>query len=109
MTLNTRSHRNDLKRASKMILAKPEILNQIRNGRIRIEPYDENAIGPASIDLTLDDKLRIFNTSQHITQADIDYRTLTTLVDISVGYLLKPSELGLGITRERLTLPEDLG
>jgi len=91
-----------------MILTKPEILNQIRNGRIRIDPYDENAIGPASIDLTLDDKLRIFNTSQHITQADIDYRTLTNLVDISDGYLLKPGELVLGITRERLTLPEDL-
>jgi deoxycytidine triphosphate deaminase len=38
-----------------MILAKPEILNQIRNGRIKIEPYDENAVGPASIDLTLGD------------------------------------------------------
>jgi dCTP deaminase len=91
-----------------MILAKPEILNQIRNGRIRIEPYDEDAVGPASIDLTLDDKLRIFNTSQHITQADIDYKTLTNLVDIRDGYLLKPGELVLGITRERLTLPEDL-
>jgi dCTP deaminase len=91
-----------------MILAKPEILKQIRNGRIRIEPYDKNAIGPASIDLTLDDKLRIFNTSRHITQADIDYRTLAKLVDIGDGYLLKPGELVLGITRERLTLPEDV-
>jgi dCTP deaminase len=91
-----------------MILAKPEILKQIKKGRIKIEPYDENAIGPASIDLTLDDKLRIFNTSRHITQADIDYKTLTNLVDIGEGYLLKPGELVLGITRERLTLPEDL-
>jgi dCTP deaminase len=91
-----------------MILAKPEILKQIKNGRIRIEPYDENAIGPASIDLTLDNSLRIFNTNQHITQGDIDYRTLTKLVDIIDGYLLKPGELVLGITRERITLPEDL-
>lgn len=36
-----------------MILAKPEILRQIHDGRIRIEPYDEVAVGPASIDLTL--------------------------------------------------------
>jgi len=91
-----------------MILAKPEILTQIRNGRIRIEPFDEKAIGPASIDLTLDNKLRIFNTDQHITQADIDYKTLTRLVDIDDGYLLEPGELVLGITKERITLPENL-
>jgi len=91
-----------------MVLAKPEILKQVRNGRIRIEPYDEQAIGPASIDLTLDNKLRVFNTDQHITQADIDYRTLTDLVDIGEGYLLKPGELVLGITREKITLPDDL-
>lgn len=91
-----------------MILAKPEILAQIKNGRIRLEPYDESAIGPASIDLTLDDRLRIFNTEEHITRADIDYKTLTNLVDINDGYLLEPAELVLGITRERITLPEDL-
>jgi dCTP deaminase len=91
-----------------MILAKPEIIRQIKNGRIKIEPYDELAIGPASIDLTLGDKLRIFNTDQHITQADIDYRTLAGLVDIIEGYLLAPGELVLGITRERITLPEDV-
>jgi uncharacterized repeat protein (TIGR01451 family) len=43
-----------------------------------------------------------------LTQADIDYRTLTSLVDINDGYLLEPGELVLGITRERITLPEDL-
>lgn len=91
-----------------MILAKPEILKQIKSGRIRIEPYDEDAVGPASIDLTLDDSLRIFHTDHHITRGDIDYRTLTKLVDFADGYLLKPGELVLGITRERITLPEDL-
>jgi len=91
-----------------MILAKPEILRQIQNGRIRIEPYDETAIGPASIDLTLDDKVRVFNTDQAITRADIDYRTLAELTDISGGYLLEPGELVLGITKEKITLPEDL-
>ncbi|MGA2588170.1 MAG: dCTP deaminase [Candidatus Aminicenantales bacterium] len=91
-----------------MILAKSEILNQIMNGRIRIEPYDENAVGPASIDLTLDNQVRIFKANQHITQGDIDYRTLTDLVDMNTGYLLEPGELVLGITKERITLPEDL-
>jgi dCTP deaminase len=91
-----------------MILAKPEILRQIHDGRIRIEPYDEDAVGPASIDLTLDSKLRVFNTDQHITRPDIDYKTLAKLVDISDGYLLEPGELVLGITKERITLPGDV-
>jgi dCTP deaminase len=91
-----------------MILAKPEILLQIRKGRITIEPYDEDAVGPASIDLTLDDKVRVFSAGEHITDADTDYRTITDLVDISQGYLLAPGELVLGITREKLTLPEDV-
>jgi dCTP deaminase len=91
-----------------MILAKPEILRQIRAGRIKIEPYDEAAVGPASIDLTLDDKLRVFDTDQHITRADIDYKTLARLTDIADGYLLAPGELVLGITKERITLPADI-
>jgi dCTP deaminase len=88
-----------------MILAKPEILRQIHDGRIKIDPYDEDAVGPASIDLTLDNKLRVFNTDQHITRADIDYKTLAKLTDIIDGYLLAPGELVLGITKERITLP----
>jgi len=91
-----------------MILAKPEILRQIHDGRIKIEPFDEEAVGPASIDLTLDNKLRVFNTDQPITRADIDYKTLAKLADITDGYLLEPGELVLGITKERLTLPEDV-
>ena len=91
-----------------MILAKPEILRQIGGGRIRIEPFDQEAVGPASVDLTLDDKLRVFDTDQHITRADIDYRTLATLTDIADGYLLEPGELVLGITKEKITLPDDI-
>ncbi len=91
-----------------MILARPEILRQIRAGRVRFEPYDEGAVGPASIDLTLDDKLRIFNTDEHITRPDVDYRTLAKKIAIADGYLLAPGELVLGITREKITLPEDV-
>lgn len=91
-----------------MILAKPEILRRVREGRIRIEPYDEAAVGPASIDLTLDGRLRVFSSDGHIVRADTDYKTLAGLADIGDGYLLKPGELVLGITRERITLPDDV-
>ena len=61
---------------SNPIQAEARSRDEIQNGRIRIEPYDESAIGPASIDLTLDDKVRVFNTDQAITRADIDFTCL---------------------------------
>ena len=91
-----------------MILARPEILRQIGEGRIRIEPFDEGAVGPASIDLTLDDKLRVFKDGDPVADAEMDYRLLADLVDIREGYLLGPGQLVLGITREKLTLPDDV-
>ena len=89
---------------SPMILAKPEILRQIRKGRIRIEPYDEGAVGPASIDLTLDDKLRVFKAGDHITDADTDYRTITDLVDITMAKIAHPGRK----VRITLDVPETL-
>jgi len=91
-----------------MVLAKPEIMRQIREGRIRIEPFDESAVGPASIDLTLGDRLRVFDTDEHITRPDVDYRTLAKKIAFPDGYLLGPGQLVLGITRERITLPDDV-
>ena len=43
-----------------MILSKQEILNKIRKKEVLIKPFNKNNIGPASIDLTLDNKFRIF-------------------------------------------------
>lgn len=93
-----------------MILTRSEILKEIRSGRVRIRPFSPAAVGPASIDLTLDRRIRVFNPDNVSFSIDknIDYRRLTSVVDISEGYLLKPGELVLGITREVVALPEDL-
>lgn len=91
-----------------MILTKPEILKEIKKGRIKIEPFDGKAIGPASIDLTLDNLLRIFNSKEKTIEEDIDFKKITKLINISKGYVLKPGKLVLGITKERITLPENI-
>jgi dCTP deaminase len=91
-----------------MILTKSEILKEIEKGRIKVEPFDENAVGSASIDLTLDNKLRLFNSKDKIISEDIDYKKITRVVDISKGYVLKPGELVLGITKEKMTIPGNL-
>ena len=39
-----------------MVLGKEEILNEIKRGNLKIEPFSSNNIKGSSIDLTLDDK-----------------------------------------------------
>ena len=93
-----------------MILTQKEIFKEIAKKRIKIEPFDKSAVGPASIDLTLDKELRVFkkDKSQIEMKEGADYKKITKLIDIRKGYALKPGELVLGITKEKVTLPEDI-
>ena len=94
-----------------MILTRDVLLEKIRKKEIRIEPFDSKAIGPASIDLTLDSNIRVFKTDKPhlIIRESEDYREVTKVFNIAKkGYLLKPGELVLGITKEKITLPENI-
>ncbi len=44
-----------------MILTKEVVLSKIAEGTIKIQPFVKESVGPASVDLTLDVKIRIFN------------------------------------------------
>ncbi len=94
-----------------MILTHDEILKEIAADRIGIDPYDPGAVGPASIDLRLGTEIRIFSpmpTVMPIT-AGSDYRDITYKLELAEsGYIIKPNELVLGITLERITLPADI-
>lgn len=93
-----------------MILTQTEILKQIENKRVVITPFNKKSIGPASIDLTLDKKIRIFKSENPFFEVNekLDYRKITKVVDITKGYMLKPNELVLGITKEKINLPDDI-
>lgn len=92
-----------------MILTKFEILKEISKHRIKISPFNKNSVGPASIDLTLDNKIRIFTTTDIVEISEnTDYKQITELRTMGKGYVLKPGELVLGITKEKITLPEDI-
>jgi dCTP deaminase len=90
-----------------MILTKNEILKAIKQGRIKIKPLNKSSIGPASIDLTLSDKIRVFTIKNKIIEGT-DYKSMTKIMSLNKDYLLKPGELILGITKEKITLSEDL-
>jgi len=97
-----------------MILTRQIILEEIKAGRIRIEPFCEENLGPASYDVTLDNKIRVFKS--HIAEVDIldvaidtsILEKITQKIEIQDYYPLRPGELVLGITKEKITLPEDI-
>ena len=47
-----------------MILTRDILLEKIKKKEIKVEPCDPKALGPASIDLTLDTKIRVFKTDK---------------------------------------------
>ena len=93
-------------------LGRDRILKLIKDGTIRVEPFDETQVGPASIDLHLGDTFRYFEKTRDVfhIREDADYRQLTRAVKINLGshFLTMPNELVQGITAENLTLPPSL-
>ncbi|NLT67056.1 MAG: dCTP deaminase [Acidobacteria bacterium] len=99
-----------------MILTKNKILEAVRSGEIRIDPFDETALDAASYDMTLHGQIRVFIEGlNEIDLADMAQdahalMAITRIVNIPADsyYLLKPGELVLGMTVEKLTLAQDI-
>ena len=94
-----------------MILSDKTIRDEIKAGRIRIEPFDESCIQPSSVDLHCDSAFRVFHNARH-PFIDVKQRMddLTELVRVDDGrpFILHPGEFVLGSTLERVGLPDDL-
>lgn len=91
-----------------VVLAKDQILKEIKKGNIKITPFNEKNIGPASIDLTLDGKFRLFKNKKKIQLDDkIDYKKHSELIKAD-KLVLKPGDFVLGITKEKIKLSENL-
>ena len=76
-------------------------------GRIRLAPFDEALIQPASIDVRCDRRFRVFRNSRY---GHIDVKQeqaeLTELIEIDDGgpFILHPGEFVLGATLAALAL-----
>src|SRR3990172_4481571 len=79
-------------------------------GAITLDPFDPAAVGPASIDLTLGDEIRVLTPGPDPIpiRDDADFRLYTRKATLERPYLLAPPETIHGITRERITLPSSL-
>lgn len=99
-----------------MILTRDRILDAIRKGEIKINPFDARALDAASYDMTLFHQIRVFVEGLNeidlmdVAQDAHAVLRLTRIVPISAEsyYLLKPGELVLGMTLEKLTLAPNI-
>lgn len=97
-----------------MILSRDEILREYEAGRIKIEPFDMKYLSTASFDLTVARWFRrLVRTDEPIeVRAEVDYRnpSITRLVEVPQGGYIEvaPQETLLGITQERVGLPDDV-
>src|SRR5436305_9366335 len=94
-----------------MVLSDRSIRAEIEAGRVVIDPYDPGLVQPPSIDVRVDRRFRVFQSSRYpyidVRQAMED---LTELVEVDgeEPFILHPGEFVLGQTLERVTLPDDL-
>ena len=93
------------------ILTRREIKKAIDRGLIKIEPLDDSQIGAGSIDLTLGNDFRLFKRHRGIYHVndDSNFEDLTEVISIRDGkaIIVKPDEMILGITREKITLADN--
>lgn len=93
-----------------MVLTHDVILEEIRAGRIAIDPFDPAMVGPASVDLHLGDEIRVMDRARAAIDVDdeVDHERASSLRDLREPYELGSGETIHGITRERIRLPADV-
>jgi dCTP deaminase len=94
------------------VLIGKEISKALKSKLIIIEPLDISQVGPGSIDLTLGNDFRIFRKRSKIYHIENDARFQDITKDIHVedgSYIvIKPGEMILGITKEKITLADNI-
>ena len=61
------------------ILTREEIIKEMKAGRIVVEPFQEDQLGPGSVDLHLGDEFRVYQSTRKVVDVtdDVDYSKLT--------------------------------
>jgi dCTP deaminase len=94
-----------------MVLSDRTIRRLLDEGRIGIEPYEEELLQPSSVDVRVDRLFRVFRNSRYpFIDVKQEMEELTELVEVDPeeAFILHPGEFVLGSTLERITLPDDL-
>ncbi len=94
------------------VLIGEELTKALHDGSISVEPLDPAQVGPGSIDLTLGNDFRVFEKQAPLCHVDNDseFHDMTRAVHVEdSGFIvMEPGEMVLGITRERITLADNI-
>src|SRR5699024_817086 len=94
-----------------VLLSDRDIRAEVEAGRVRLDPFDDEMIQPASVDVRIDRYFRLFDNHKHaLIDPSIEQPDLTreVAVDPDEAYMLHPGEFVLASTYEQITLPEDV-
>jgi dCTP deaminase len=94
-----------------MILSDRSILEEVKAGRIEIDPFDPADVQPSSVDVHVGGLFRVFHNARYpYIDVKKEMEDLTELVEVPDGeaFILHPGEFVLGSTLERVRLPEDI-
>jgi dCTP deaminase len=93
-----------------VILTRDKIFEEIAAGSIVIDPFSEDMVGPASVDLHLDNEIRVTASSSAPIDVvdDVDFRDHSSVQALDEPYPLASGQTILGITRERIKLAANL-
>jgi deoxycytidine triphosphate deaminase len=93
------------------VLSDGTIKRLVEEGRIKIDPWDEGMVQPASVDVRLGSSFRVFHNHK-VTAIDLREPPagLTEHVDVDEEepFVIHPGEFCLGRTLERVELPDDI-
>jgi len=97
--------------AATSVLSDGTIRRLVAEGRVRIAPFDDSMVQPASVDLRLGTSFRVFH-NHRITAIDLadPPRNLTEHVEVDEdeSFVIHPGEFVLGRTQEHVELPDDI-
>ncbi|MBI3626704.1 dCTP deaminase [Candidatus Uhrbacteria bacterium] len=94
-----------------MILSDIDIKKAVAERKIILQPYFEECIQPASIDVHLDKNFLIFKTTnQFVVDVKKPVDEMMQEVEISddVPFILHPGEFALGMTYEKIGVADDM-
>ena len=92
------------------VIAQSELRKLIQDGTIKIEPFDESQIGPASVDLHVGKTFIVYKKVRDLCHVvdDADFSDITDEITVEDQFVLMPGESVLALTEEKVTLPDNI-
>jgi dCTP deaminase len=93
-----------------MILSDNDIKKMLKDGTLKITPLKDDQVGPASVDLTLGNEWYFFKDEYSRKIVDLRETGFEEAYEMkkAAEITLKPGELCLGKTLEKITLPKNV-